>query len=59
MSVTDLRYFDLSSGPSPRLQLVTPKGVLREVPLTERDLLKIIRSAADALEVLARERDSS
>lgn len=54
-----LRYYGLPSGISdgkpPRLQLLTPKGLVREVPLDRSQLVKIIRAAANALEALDRD----
>ena len=47
----------LADGKGVRLQVTTPGGQLREVPLTQRDLLRIIRRAADALEVMARDEE--
>lgn len=55
---TQLRFIGLPSGLSdggvPRLQVATPAGLIREIPLTKRDLLGIIKSAASALEVMER-----
>lgn len=59
---TDLRYHGLVSGVAdphndrrgPRLQVTTPKGMLREVPMDRAALVKIIQSAARALEHLDR-----
>lgn len=45
----------LSDGKAPHLNLSTPAGLIREVPLTRRDLVRIIKAAASALEVLDRE----
>lgn len=59
---TDLRYHGLVSGMGdphndrrgPRLQVTTPAGRIREVPLDRAALVRIIRSAASALEHLDR-----
>lgn len=45
----------LSDGSQPHLNVSTPAGLIREVPLTRRDLVRIIRQAASALERLDEE----
>jgi hypothetical protein len=58
MSNTELRYLGLMSGHSDgagvRIQLVTQGGAVRTAPLTRQHLLKIIQSAARAIEYLDR-----
>lgn len=58
MSQHTMRYIGLVSGHAdgtePRVQVATPSGVIREAPLTRADLLRIIRSAAGALDYLDR-----
>lgn len=59
---TDLTYVGLVSGMSdphnqrrgPRLQVATPKGLIREVPMSREDLLRVISSAARAIAHLDR-----
>jgi len=59
MAAADLSFQGLSTGLSdgsdPSLILTTPGGTVRRVPLTRRQLVRIIRTAADALEVMDRE----
>jgi hypothetical protein len=55
----DLKYLGLDSGLSdgsaPKIQVATSSGKVRNVPVGRRELVRIIRSAAAALEVLDRE----
>lgn len=59
VSAAPLKYLGLTSGLSeggePALMLSTPSGAVRRVPLTRSELVKIIKSAAGALELLDRE----
>lgn len=54
-----LRYVGLPSGiadgDGPRLQVSTPSGQIREIPLDRGQLVRIIKSAASALQQLDRE----
>lgn len=62
LMATDLRYHGLVTGMAdphndrrgPRLQVATPKGLVREVPVDRHELVRIIASAARALEHLDR-----
>lgn len=59
---TDLKYVGLVSGAAdphndrrgPRLQVATPAGRVREIPVDRAALTRLIRSAAGALEHLDR-----
>lgn len=59
---TTLRYHGLVSGMAdphndrrgPRLQVTTPKGLVREVPVDRAELLRLIEGAARALAHLDR-----
>jgi hypothetical protein len=42
----------LADGGDPRLQVATASGQVREIPLDKTQLLRIIRSAVGALEVM-------
>lgn len=59
---TEMSYIGLASGladgSGPRLQVATPSGRIREIQLDELQLLRIIRAAATALEVLRKDRES-
>lgn len=44
-----------ADGAQPRLQVATPSGLVREIPLARKDLLQIIRSAVGAIEHLDRQ----
>lgn len=59
MSKTDLTFHGLTSGLAdgngPRLMVQTPSGLIRQIPLTRADLMKILGSAVGALNVLDKE----
>ena len=59
MARQQLSYHGLSSGLSdgstPRIDLLTPSGQIRSAPLDRRQLVRIIKAAASALEVLDRD----
>lgn len=58
MATTPLTYHGLpsglSDGKSARLQVSTPNGTIREIPLDRRQLHKLLQAAARALEELDR-----
>lgn len=55
---TPLTYYGLpsglSDGKSARLQVATPNGTIREIPLNRQQLHKLLQAAARALEELDR-----
>lgn len=67
MAAIQLRFLSISSGRSatrgprghaaegPKLMAGMPSGSVREIPLSRRELVRIIKQAADALERLDRE----
>lgn len=56
--MSNLKFVGLTSGPghtNPELQLATPSGQIRTVPLSQRDLARILNNVAAIISLRLRE----